>query len=113
MSLDTVGTQSVTVNDTANATITAAMRASRSVRADTSEFIVSGYPATTAGTSHSFTVTVTDAYGNLVTGYRGTVNFSSSDTKAGLPLLHVHCRRQRRPHLLRDAEDCGQPVADQ
>jgi trimeric autotransporter adhesin len=46
---------------------------------------VSGYPATTAGTSHSFTVTATDAFGNVVTGYRGTVHFTSSDAQAGLP----------------------------
>jgi hypothetical protein len=39
----------------------------------------------TAGTAFSFTVEVLDVYGNLATGYTGTVAFSSSDTAAVLP----------------------------
>ena len=38
-----------------------------------------------AGASGSVAVTADDAYGNVATGYRGTVKFTSSDTKAGLP----------------------------
>jgi hypothetical protein len=30
-------------------------------------------------------VTATDAYGNRIQGYRGTVHFTSSDPKASLP----------------------------
>jgi hypothetical protein len=37
------------------------------------------------GTSFSITVTAYDAYGNVATGYRGTVHFSSTDSKASLP----------------------------
>jgi hypothetical protein len=84
-SLGTAGTQSLSVTDTANAGLTASQTGITVVAGAASRFTVSGYPATTAGTSHSFTVTVTDAYGNLVTGYRGTVRFSSSDSQAGLP----------------------------
>jgi hypothetical protein len=51
-----------------------------------SSLAVSGYPSpTTAGVSHSFTVTARDASGNIVTGYTGTITFSSSDGLAGLP----------------------------
>ena len=39
----------------------------------------------TAGTAGNATVTVRDALGNVATGYRGTVNFSSSDPLAVLP----------------------------
>jgi hypothetical protein len=85
LSLGTVGTQSLTVTDTATSTLTASQSGITVVAGAASKFLVSGYPATTAGTSHSFTVTVTDSYGNLVTGYRGTVRFSSSDSQAGLP----------------------------
>ena len=51
---------------------------------------VSAFPSpTTSGAAHTFTVTVQDAYGNISTGYTGTVHFTSSDTKAtagnGLP----------------------------
>ena len=35
--------------------------------------------------AHTFTVTLRDAFGNVATGYTGTVNFSSSDPIASLP----------------------------
>jgi hypothetical protein len=38
-----------------------------------------------AGAAHSVTVTALDAYGNTASGYRGTIHFTSSDTKAVLP----------------------------
>lgn len=47
---------------------------------------VSDYPSpTTAGTSHTFTVTALDPNNNTDTNYRGTVHFTSSDTDASLP----------------------------
>jgi CSLREA domain-containing protein len=46
---------------------------------------VAGFPASTAGAANSFTVTVRDASGNVVTGYTGTVHFTSSDSQASLP----------------------------
>jgi hypothetical protein len=47
---------------------------------------MAGFPtATTAGVAHAFTVTMLDAFGNVVTGYTGTVAFSSSDPIASLP----------------------------
>jgi uncharacterized delta-60 repeat protein len=49
------------------------------------KFLVAGYPSpTTAGDTHSFTVTATDAYGNTVSRYTGTVHLSCSDPQAGL-----------------------------
>jgi hypothetical protein len=49
-------------------------------------FTVAGYPSpTVAGVSHNFTVTAFDAFGNLATGYGGTVHFTSSDGLATLP----------------------------
>jgi uncharacterized repeat protein (TIGR03803 family) len=51
-----------------------------------SSLTISGYPSSTvAGTSNSFTATANDPYGNVVTGYLGTVSFSSSDHQAALP----------------------------
>lgn len=48
--------------------------------------VVSGFPLVTmAGAAGSFFVTAADAYGNPVAGYRGTVQFTSSDGSAGLP----------------------------
>jgi uncharacterized membrane protein YgcG len=42
-----------------------------------------------AGTAQSFTVTARDAYGNVATGYTGTVAFGSSDTQAALPAAYT------------------------
>ncbi len=39
----------------------------------------------TAGTPQTVTATVRDAFGNVATGYTGTVHFSSSDPNAVLP----------------------------
>jgi hypothetical protein len=91
VTLKTVGTQSITVVDTVNAAITATQSgiAVKQVIAQVASFTVSGFAATTAGTAKSFTVSAKDASGNVVSGYTGTVNFSSSDVKAGLPASYT------------------------
>lgn len=49
-------------------------------------FTVSGFPSPAmSGTSQTFTVAAKDTYGNLATGYTGTVKFTSSDSGAVLP----------------------------
>ena len=49
--------------------------------------MVSGFPSPViAGAVGSVTVTARDAFGNLATGYRGVVHFTSSDGQAGLPV---------------------------
>jgi hypothetical protein len=46
---------------------------------------LSGPATTTAGAAVSLTSTVLDPFGNIDTGYSGTVHFSSTDPDAGLP----------------------------
>ena len=47
-------------------------------------------PATaTAGRPFTITVTAFDPYNNVATGYRGTVNFTSSDNRASLPGVYT------------------------
>ena len=54
--------------------------------AGAASLVVAGFPtADTAGVANSFTVTAYDLYGNIATGYTGTVHFTSSDQQAGLP----------------------------
>jgi hypothetical protein len=49
-------------------------------------FVVAGYPSpATSGVSGTFTVTAKDSNGHVVTGYTGTVHFTSSDPQAILP----------------------------
>jgi len=43
----------------------------------------------TAGDSIPLTVRAEDQFGNLVAGYSGTVTFTSTDTKAGLPAAYT------------------------
>jgi hypothetical protein len=44
------------------------------------------FPSTSpAGTTQTLSLTVSDAYGNVATGYTGTVSFGSSDPAASLP----------------------------
>src|SRR5206468_1181732 len=51
-----------------------------------SSLIVSGFASpSTAGAGGTVSVTAKDAYGNVATGYAGTVHFTSSDGQADLP----------------------------
>src|SRR5262249_52647827 len=82
----TVGTQSITARDTASSSVLGTQPGVVVNPAGASTLIVTGYPSPIqAGTGGSFTVTARDVFGNTVTGYTGTVSFSSSDAQAGLP----------------------------
>jgi Ca2+-binding RTX toxin-like protein len=80
VTLKTAGTQSVSAADTATPTITGTQGGILVTPASPARFRVSGsMTSTTAGNSFDVTVTAQDAYGNTVTGYVGTVHFSSAD----------------------------------
>ena len=90
VALKTAGTQSLTLQDTVNAATASSVSGILVKEAVTSTFSATGFPATTtAGVAQTFTLTVTDAYGNVATGYRGTVSISSSDAQAGLPINYT------------------------
>jgi hypothetical protein len=83
--LKTAGTQSITATDV-DTGIAGTQDGIVVNAAPAVKFDVSGFPSpATAGTSGSFAVTALDNYGNTVTGYAGTVHFSSSDATATLP----------------------------
>ena len=46
------------------------------------------------------TLTVKDAYGNVVTGYTGTVHFTSSDHRAKLPANYTFTAADQGVHTL-------------
>jgi hypothetical protein len=84
--LKTAGTQSLSAADTATGSLSGTQSGISVVAGVATTFTVAGFPSpTTAGTAHSVTVTALDAYGNVATGYRGTVHFTSSDAQAALP----------------------------
>jgi hypothetical protein len=83
VTLKTAGSQTVTATDAAhglNATATVSVSAAAAAK------LLIALPTTAVhGSPASVTVTLVDAYGNVATGYTGTVHFSSSDTNAVLP----------------------------
>jgi hypothetical protein len=87
--LETAGTQSITAKDPNKSSIMGVQSSIAVSAAPASILLVAGYPSTTAGAIHSFTVTARDRFGNIANGYTGTIHFESSDDQAaagaGLP----------------------------
>jgi hypothetical protein len=83
--LKLAGTQTLVATDTAVNTLTGKQTIKVNAAAAVA-LLVSGFPASaTAGTAYFFVVFARDAFGNVATGYRGTVQFSSNDLLAILP----------------------------
>src|SRR5205814_10488891 len=81
-SSDTAGTQSLRATDTVTATITGTASGLTVGPAAASVLVVGGFPSpSTAGTAGTVTVTAKDAYGNMATGYLGTVHVTSSEDR--------------------------------
>jgi hypothetical protein len=77
-------TLTVTGTDTANASIMGSTTFTITPAA-ASQFLLTASSSVPAGAAFRLTVTALDAYGNVVTGYTGTVHFSSTDASAQLP----------------------------
>ncbi len=84
--LKTAGSQTITATDTVAAPLTETS-GPISVAASTTgaHFTISAPSAATAGTAFNFTATALDAFNNTMTGYTGTVHFTSTDPAAVLP----------------------------
>ena len=86
VTLKTAGTQSVTVTDTSNSTITGSQTGIVVAPVGASTLVVSSISSPrTAGAASSVTVAAHDTYGNTATGYTGTIHFTSTDGQAVLP----------------------------
>ena len=83
--LKAAGSQSLTATDTVTSSITGKACGIVVKPAPASQFVLSAPSSVTHGVAFSLTLTVEDAYGNAVTGYVGTVEFTSSDSTATLP----------------------------
>ncbi len=84
VTLNTAGNQTVTATDTVTSSITGTS-GNISVSLVATHFSVSAPGTATSGTAFPFTVTALSAGNATVTGYTGTVHFSSSDGAASLP----------------------------
>jgi len=83
--LKTAGVQSLTATDTVTPGITGSDVGIVVTPAAASQFLLSAPSSVRSGSKFSVTLTVEDAYGNVVTGYVGTVHFTSSDSTGTLP----------------------------
>jgi len=96
--LKTAGTRSITVTDTATGGLSGSEGGITVNPAAASKFLISAPASVTAGVAFSLTVTVTDAYGNVVTGYTGTIHFKSTDGRATLPANYTFTATDRGVH---------------
>src|SRR5579859_5838561 len=85
VTLKTAGSQTVTATDTATGSITGTSAGVSTSPAAASQLVVTAPASSSAGTAFNVTVTAKDPYGNIATGYRGTIQFTSSDGQAVLP----------------------------
>ena len=85
VTLKTAGTESITAIGTGDPSITGAETGIVVTAAGASHFVVTGTAGAPGGTPGSVTVTAEDPYGNVATGYTGTVHFRSDDSNAVLP----------------------------
>ena len=86
VTLKTAGTQYVKATDTTTSSITGTQSGIVVQPAGAVLLAVTGLPnSVTSGIAANFVVTAYDPYGNVATGYTGTVHFTSSDSGASLP----------------------------
>ena len=84
--LNTLGTQTITVNDTSSTSDTGTSGPITVVPPATASFSIAANPhCIPAGSAVVFEVTALDAKSNVIPGFSGTVHFSSSDAQASLP----------------------------
>ena len=98
VTLLTVGTQQITATGVANAALTGTISSDATPPVPAS-FAVTGFPATVAGVSHTFTVSVRDTIGQIASGFTGTVYFSSTDVQAGLPASYTFTAADAGVHV--------------
>ena len=86
VTLKTAGTWALTATDNATAAFTSTQSGITVIAAAAGSVTAAGFPSpTTAGVPGNITLTLKDPYGNIATGYRGTVHFTSTDAQAVLP----------------------------
>ena len=111
VTLETAGTQSITATDTVTSSITGTETGITVQAAAASILKVTGFPTSdTAGAAGNVVVTAYDAYGNVATGYTGTVSLTSSDPHAVLPSSFTFPGTTGTHTFAGDARDSGGAV---
>jgi hypothetical protein len=103
VTLKTAGSQSISVTDTTNGTLVGDESGITVTPAAPARVVLSAPSSVKHGTRFSVTVTVEDAYGNVVTNYLGTIHFSSSDPSATLPANYTFTAADAGVHKFSNA----------
>jgi hypothetical protein len=85
VTLKTAGGQTVTATDTNNSSVAGTSSSISVSAASATTFSIAAPSGATAGAAFNFTVTAKDQFNNSASGYTGTIHFTSTDGKAGLP----------------------------
>jgi hypothetical protein len=97
--LKTAGSQSLTATDTTTASITGTQAGITVNPAAATHLVITGPSSIKTGKAFSITVTAVDAYGNIATGYTGTVHFQSTDRRAVLPQNYTFTAADNGVHI--------------
>jgi hypothetical protein len=114
----TAGIQAIAVRDTTG-TLTGTEQGITVTPAAFSKFVLSvpngtdskGHVLVTAGDQISLTVRAVDAFGNLVSGYKGKVKFTSTDVQAALPVDYTFTTADAGSHTFAVALKTATPNA--
>jgi hypothetical protein len=97
VTLRTPGPESITATDTVTSSITGS--ATVTVSAVTARFVLAAPTSWTSGSAFTVRVTATDANGNTLTNYTGTVHWTSSDAQATLPSNYTFSIKEGGIHV--------------
>src|SRR5581483_630953 len=98
--LVTAGSQSITATDVATTSITGAQTGITVNAAAATSFTLTGAPATrTAGSAFNLTGKAFDTFGNLATGYRGIVHFTTTDGAGVVPGNYTYTALDAGQHV--------------
>jgi hypothetical protein len=100
VTFQTTGNQTVTATDTANSTLTSQASTAVSAAGTVTHFGVFALGPTLPGVSTPVVVVALDASNQIVTGYTGTVHFTSSDSSATLPADYTFTASDNGVHVL-------------
>jgi uncharacterized repeat protein (TIGR03803 family) len=95
--LKTAGTQAINATDTAHSVNPGGITTNVTAAA-ASHLVITGPSTAQPGVAFSLRVFAFDAYGNLATGYTGTVKFQSSDKTANLPANYTFTASDNGTH---------------
>jgi hypothetical protein len=101
--LKTAGAQSLTATDTVTSGISGGDASITITPAAAAQIVLTAPSSVTSGKKFSVTVTIEDAFGNIVTGYVGTIHFSSSDSTATLPANYTFTASDAGVHTFTNA----------